>query len=69
LTLTITASVGDFTQTIDLLAGEEAPHCFDPGLYTYVIRYQIAADTGPAEVPGEFTVSAGDRFMFPIRPQ
>nr|HMN27111.1 hypothetical protein [Caldilineaceae bacterium] len=69
LTVMINAEAGDFSQSIDLPANGEAPYCFDPGTYRYIIRYQINAESAPAEVPGEFTVNAGDRFMFPIRAQ
>jgi hypothetical protein len=57
------------SQTIELAENEEAPFCFDPGAYSYVIRYQVSPDATPAEIPGEITVNAGDRFMFPIRAQ
>jgi hypothetical protein len=67
--LIIASAENDFSQTIELAANQEAPHCFDPGSYTYTLRYQVNADVPPAEIPGELIVNAGDRFLFPIRAQ
>jgi hypothetical protein len=69
LTLEVTAAEGIFSQTIQLAANEEAPFCFEPGAYRYTLRYQVNTETPPAEIPGEFVVNAGERFLFPIRPQ
>jgi hypothetical protein len=69
LSILFTRPDDGFSQTIELAANEEAPFCFDPGAYAYVIRYQVSPDAAPAEIPGDLTVNAGDRFMFPIRAQ
>jgi hypothetical protein len=69
LSILFTRPGDGFGQTIELAANEEAPFCFDPGAYTYVIRYQVSPDVAPAEIPGDLTVNAGDRFLFPIRAQ
>lgn len=69
LSIIFTRPDDGFSQTIELAANEEAPFCFDAGAYDYVIRYQVSPDAAPAEIPGELSVNAGDRFMFPIRAQ
>jgi hypothetical protein len=69
LSVTIVGTDNDFTQTIELTANEEAPFCFDPGVYQYTVRYQVNPDTAAVEIPGELTVQAGERFLFPIQPQ
>lgn len=69
LSIIFTRPDDGFSQTIDLAANEEAPYCFDPGDYSYIIRYQVSPDAAQAEIPGDLTVNAGDRFMFPIRAQ
>ena len=67
LTITMLRTADDFSQTIALPANQEAPTCFDPGDYTYTIRYQANATSPASEIPGALTVTAGARFMFPIR--
>lgn len=69
LTIVMERPADDFSQTIELPAKQEQPVCFDPGEYTYTIRYQVDSTSPAAEIPGTLTVSAGERFMFPIRAQ
>jgi hypothetical protein len=68
LTIVMTPAEGD-PQTIELPANQEAPYCFAPSTYTYVIRYQTAEGVAAPEITGNLTINAGDRFMFPIRAQ
>lgn len=56
-------------QPIDLAPGQEAPACFEPGTYTYTIRYQLSGASEPADISGDIEVTAGSRLMFPIRAQ
>ena len=64
LTLDLTGASTGSSETIELPADEEALNCFEPDQYAYTIRYRISE---PAEITGELNVTAGDRFMFPIR--
>jgi len=65
LTVTMTR-VGD-TQSVSFQvpSDQETPYCLDAGRYTYTI------DAPPpwASINGELDVKAGDRFLFPVRPQ
>ncbi len=65
LTVTMTR-VGD-TQSFSFQvpSDQETPYCLDAGRYTYTI------DAPPpwASINGELDVKAGDRFLFPVRPQ
>jgi hypothetical protein len=65
LTVTITSSDGSFNEDFQVPEGGEVPYCLDPGNYTYTI------DAPPpwADINGDLTVQAGERFFFPVRPQ
>lgn len=67
LTLELIGAESGSTETIDLPAGEEGLNCFAPDQYSYTIRYRISGSSEPAEITGQLNVTAGDRFMFPIR--
>lgn len=56
-------------QPIDLAPGQESPACFEPGSYTYTIRYQLSSTSEPTDISGDIEVTAGARLMFPIRAQ
>ncbi|MCB0189346.1 MAG: hypothetical protein KDE31_33980, partial [Caldilineaceae bacterium] len=65
LTFTFTSDDGSFTETIKVNSDADVPYCLEPG------RYRVTVDAPPpwADINEEFTVAAGDRFFFPIRPQ
>ncbi|MFN8490450.1 MAG: SH3 domain-containing protein [Caldilineaceae bacterium] len=65
LNVTVTRTSDNQSKTFQVPSGQEAPYCADPGHYTYTI------DAPPpwASISGELEVKAGDRFLFPVRPQ
>ncbi len=65
LTFTFTGVDSGFTETVTVNSDADVPYCLDPG------RYTVTVDAPPpwADINEEFTISAGDRFFFPIRPQ
>jgi dipeptidyl aminopeptidase/acylaminoacyl peptidase len=69
LTIIMTPADGTAARTIQLAANQEAPDCFTPGDYTYIIQYQTPEGVAAPEIAGNLTINAGDRFMFPIRAQ
>jgi len=65
LTFTFTNDDGSFTETVKVNSDADVPYCLTPG------RYRVTVDAPPpwADINEEFSVAAGDRFFFPIRPQ
>lgn len=65
LTFTFTGTDGAFSDTITVSSDADEPYCLDPG------TYRVTVDAPPpwGDINDEFTVAAGDRFFFPIRPQ
>lgn len=65
LNVTVTKTGDNQSKTFQVPSGQEVPYCTDPGHYTYTI------DAPPpwASISGELEVKAGDRFLFPVRPQ
>ena len=65
--LNVTLTRLDTNQSVSLTvpSEQERPYCLDPGRYTYTI------DAPPpwAAINGDLAVKAGDRFLFPVRPQ
>jgi len=65
LTLTFTNRATGRSETFRVAGSGELLKCFDPGRYTYTV------DAPPpwGSFDDELTVEAGDRFLFPIRPE
>ena len=65
LTITINAKDGTFSDTFWVQQGNDLPYCLWPG------RYTITVDAPPpwADLNDEFSIAAGDRILFPVRPQ
>jgi serine protease Do len=65
LTFTFTSDDGSFNETVQVTSDADVPYCLDPG------SYRVTVDAPPpwADINEEFTIAAGDRFFFPIRPQ
>ncbi len=65
LTFTFTNTDGSFNETVQVTSEEDVSFCVVPG------RYRVTVDAPPpwADLNEEFTLNAGDRFFFPIRPR
>lgn len=65
LTFTFTSADGSFNEDIRVGNDADVPYCLSPG------KYSVTVDAPPpwADINEEFTIAAGDRFFFPIRPQ
>lgn len=65
LTFTFTGTDNGFSDTVAVNSDADVPYCLAPG------RYTVTVDAPPpwADINEEFTLNAGDRFFFPIRPQ
>lgn len=65
LTFSFTSEDGRFSDTVQVTSDADYPYCLDPG------SYRVTVDAPPpwADINEEFTITAGDRFFFPIRPR
>ncbi len=65
LTVTMTRVGETENVSFQVPSDQETPYCLDVGRYTYTI------DAPPpwASINGELDVKAGDRYLFPVRPQ
>ena len=65
LTFTFTGIDVQFTDSVKVNSDADVSYCFAPG------RYKVTVDAPPpwADLNEEFTLAAGDRFFFPIRPR
>lgn len=65
LTFTFTKDDGSYNDTVQVTADNDVSYCVAPG------RYRVTVDAPPpwADLNEEFTLNAGDRFFFPIRPR
>lgn len=65
LNITFTRKGDGWNTTFKVGEGAEVQQCFDPGNYTYTL------DAPPpwGSSNGELTISAGDNYTFPIRPE
>ena len=63
--ITFTSQDRDWETTFALATNEDQVHCLEPGKYTFL----LVAPAPWEEYAGEIEVNAGDRYLFPIRPQ
>lgn len=65
LTFTFTSSDSGFSDTVKVDSAADVSYCLPPG------SYRVTVDAPPpwADLNEEFTLNAGDRFFFPIRPR
>lgn len=63
--LTFTFSGDNYNDTVKVNSDQDVPYCLPPG------HYRVTVDAPPpwAVINEEFTIKAGDRVYFPIRPQ
>lgn len=63
--LTFTFTGDNYNDTIKVNSDQDVPYCLPPG------HYRVTVDAPPpwADINEEFTLKAGDRAYFPIRPQ
>lgn len=62
--LTFTFTGDNYNDTVKVTSDQDVPYCLPPG------RYRVTVDAPPpwAVINEEFTLQAGDRAYFPIRP-
>lgn len=63
--LTFTFTGDNYNDTVKVSSDQDVPYCLPPG------RYRVTVDAPPpwSVINEEFTLKAGDRAYFPIRPQ
>lgn len=63
--LTFTFTGDNYNETVKVSSDQDVPYCLPPG------RYRVTVDAPPpwSVINEEFTINAGDRAYFPIRPQ